>query len=131
MTCTQASFLCNYKNKSRLIATLSTSLTSVGITCKKKSQADADFLISSTAVELAKGFDCPVIVIAKYIDLLVILIDRSCPELYIQHAHNSLYSIASIREALSSSISDNLIISPAITGCDTVSAMYKVCKRLH
>ena len=82
MTCTQASVLCNHKNNARLIATLTTSLTLVGITCKQ-SQADVNFFICSTAVELAKGFGCQVFVMGKYTDLLVILIDRLCPELYI------------------------------------------------
>ena len=128
VVCNQSSFLGNHKNKARLISALMNSLTCLGVQCKQ-SQADADFLICNSAIELANGCDRPVILVGKDTDLLVMLIVRSCPNLYMQYAHNAIYSISCIREALPSSVSENLLIAHAITGCDTVSAMYKIGKK--
>ena len=62
-------------------------------------------------------------------DLLVIMIDRSCPNLFMQYNHDAVYNIKSIKHALSDRVSDHLLAAHAITGCDTVSAMYNVGKR--
>jgi len=83
VACSQPSFLGNHKNKARFISALMASLTRNGITCRQ-SQADADFLICNSAIELAEGCDRPVILVGKDTDLLVMLIDRSCPNLYMQ-----------------------------------------------
>ena len=58
------------------------------------------------------------------------LIDRSCPNLYMQYSNNTIYSTDSIRgDALPSDVRDFLLVAHAITGCDIVSAMYKVGKK--
>ena len=72
VTCSQTDFLGNHKNKSRFTSALIASLTHSDIKCSQ-SQANADFLICNSAIELA------VILIGKYTDLLVMLIDRSYP----------------------------------------------------
>ena len=73
-------FLGNHKNKSRFIF----------------AHADADFLICNSVIELAEESDCPVILVGKDTDLLVMLIDRSCPNLYMQYPNNTIYNTDSI-----------------------------------
>ena len=128
VTCTQQSFLTNKKNTTRLILSLSASLSANGVACQQ-AKADADFLICDTAINLAEGCDRPVVVVGNDTDLMVMLIDRSCPNLYMQYHHGVFYSIHSIRDALSGSVCDNLLVSHAITGCDTISSMNNVGKK--
>ena len=128
VTCNQQSFLGNHRNKARLIFTLTDAFSDYGITCKQ-SQADADFLICNTAIKLAKGSDQQVILVGKDTDLLVMLIDRSCQNIYMQYTSNLVYSIESIRNSLPLGVRDNLLAVHAITGCDTVSAIYSVEKK--
>lgn len=70
-------------------------LTTLGVTCLQ-SQADADFLISDTAVEHAVSTDRPVILVGKDTDLLVMLLDRAKRNLYMQYARDAVYSIYDI-----------------------------------
>ena len=128
VACNQQSLLGNHRNKARLISTLTDAFSDHGITCKQ-SQADADFLICNTAIELAEGSDQPVILVGKDTDLLVMLIDRSCQNLYMQYTSNLVYSIESIRNSLPLSVRDNLLAVHAIMGCDTVSVIYLVGKK--
>ena len=121
VTCSQTAFLSNHKNKSRFIIALIASLTHSDIKCPQ-SQADADFLICYSVVELAEE-SSPVILVGKDTDLLVMLIDRSCPNVYMRYSNNTIYSTDSIGDALPCDVAH------AITGCDIVSAMYKVGKK--
>ena len=79
----EIAYLGNHKNKSRFIFALIASLTHIDIKCPQ-SQADADFLICNSIIELAEESRCPVIFVGKCTDLLVMLIDRSWPNLYIK-----------------------------------------------
>ena len=128
VACGQHTFLGNHKDKARFISVLMTSLTNAGIECCQ-SQADADYLICSSAIELAGGCDRPVVLVGKDTDLLVMLINISYPNLYMQYARNVIYSINSIMEALSQNVRDHLLVAHTITGCDTVSALYKIGKK--
>ena len=58
------------------------------------------------------------------------LIDRSCPNLYMQYSNNTIYSTDSIRDVLPSDVRDYLLVAHAITGCDIVSPMYKVGEKV-
>ena len=80
-------------------------------------------------IELAEESDCPVILVGKYTGLLVMLIDRSCPNLYMQYSNNTINSTDSTTYALPSDVRVYLLVAHAITGCDIVSAMYKVGKK--
>ena len=128
VTCSQTAFLGNHKNKSRFISALIASSTHSDIKFPQ-SQANADFLICNSAIELAEESDYPVILVVKDTDLLVMLIDRSCPNLYMQYSNNTICSTDSVRDALPSDVRDYLLVAHAITGCDIVSAMYKVGKK--
>ena len=128
VTCNQSHFLSNYKNKGRFVNALMLSLGNHGITCRQ-SRSDADFLICDSAIELAKDTCHPVVLVGKDTDLLVMLIDRSCSNLYMQFANNVIYNSEAIREALPLGVQNHLLIAHAITGCDTVSALFSVGKR--
>lgn len=67
--------------------------------------------------------------VGKDTDLLVMLIERSCPNLYMQFAYNAIYNSEAIREALPLGVQNHLLIARTITGCDTVSAMCNVGKK--
>ena len=128
-TCSQQFFLCNKKNTTRLISFLITSLSANGMECQQAT-SDADSLICDSAIKLAETYESrPVVVVGNDTDLLVILIDRSCPNLFMHYQHAVIYSIQAITDALSDTVCDHLLVAHAITGCDTVSAMHKVGKR--
>ena len=118
VTFSQTVFLGNHNTISRFSALIA-SLTHSDIKCPQ-SQADAYFLICNSAIELAEESDCPVILVGKDTDLLVMSIDRSCQNLYMQYSNNTIYSTDSIRDALPSNVRYYLLVAHAITGCDIV-----------
>ena len=101
------------------------SLTTVSVACVQ-SQADADFLISNSAIELAFTSNRPVILVGKDTDLLAMLLDRARPKLYMQFARNAIYNINDIKEALHPNIKNHLVVAHAISGSDTLSALLNV-----
>ena len=103
VTCSKDAFISNSKNKVRLISSLIDALNDEGIACKQR-KCDADFLICNTAIEHAESSDQPVIVVSKDTDLLVMLVGRSKPYLYIKYATNCICSIYKIRQSLHISV---------------------------
>ena len=103
VTCSKDDFLSNNKNKARLTSSLIDALNGEGIACKQR-KCDADFLICNTAIEHAESSDQPVIVVSKDTDLLVMLVGRSKPYLYIKYATNCICSIYKIRQSLHMSV---------------------------
>ena len=102
---------------------------SEGINCCQ-SQADADFLISSTAIGFAPIKPCPVVLVGNDTDLLVMLVANSnSPNVYMQFAKDSVYSIHKIQQALDPQVRSNILTALAMTGCDTVSALYGIGKK--
>ena len=127
-TTTQGAFLANRNNKRFLIDTLSGMMTHAGIAVKK-AVANADALIVSTAISLAEfGVPVPVVVMGTDMDLLVMLVNRAAPNmhLYMLCCRNpiTLYKISDIQESLGET-SNHLMVLHAITGCDTVSGLYR------
>ena len=104
------------------------SLINAGITCYQ-SQGDADYHICNTATDLACGTDRAVILVGKDTDLLTMLIDRSKPNLFMQYARNAIYGIDCMKEALHPNVRTHLLATHAISGSDTVSAIYNVGKK--
>lgn len=129
-TTTQAAFLANSNNKKSLIDMLSSMMTQSGIAVKQAS-ADADALIVSTALSLAESGE-PVVVVATDTDLLVMLVNQASSDmdLYMLCCMNptTLYKVCDIQESLGET-SKYLMVLHAITGCDTVSAVYRQGKR--
>ena len=129
VTSKQKSFLANKKNTTRLISFLIPSLKAKGMDCKQAT-ADADFLICNTAIRLAEEHGHrDIAVVGNDTDLLVMLIDRSCPNLYMYYQHDAIYKIQSIKDALCDTVSSHLLVAHAISGCDTVSSMHNVGKK--
>ena len=96
VTGNQHSILANRQNKARLIAKLMTVLTTAGI-AGRQSTADADFLICTTAIEIASTTESPVVVVGTDTDLLVMLVDKALPNLYMLYARHAIYSTNSIK----------------------------------
>lgn len=129
-TTTQAAFLANGHNKERLIEMLSDLLNQAGVQVKQ-AQADADALIVSTALSLAESGK-PVVVVGTDTDLLVMLVAQATPnmDLYMLCCKNptTVYRVHDIQESIGNT-SKYLMVYHAITGCDTVSALYRQGKR--
>ena len=128
VTHSRDSFLANKKNTTRLISYLMTSLSTKCIV-SKQATGDADYLICNTAITLAQEYeDRSVVVVGNDTDLLVILIEKSLPNLHLQFQRDAVYNVQSIKDELGVSVSAHLLVAHAITGCDTVSAMHNIGK---
>ena len=130
-TTSQAAFLTNSQNKTRLIQALRDKMSMSGI-CFQQAKADADTLIISTALRLAEKTEVPVIVVGTDTDLLVMLVARatSSTDIYMLCCSNptTLYNIRDIQRAIGDT-AKHLMPLHAITGCDTVSGIYRQTKR--
>ena len=129
-TTTQSAFLANSNNKKRLIHTLCEMMHSPGI-CVKQADANADTLIVSTALSIEESQALPVVV-GTDTDLLVMLVARTTTttDIYMlcRSSPTTLYSILEIQRAIGDT-KKYLLFLHAVTGCDTVSAIYRQGKR--
>lgn len=129
-TTTQAAFLANGNNKGRLIEMLRDLMNEAGVHVKQ-AQADADALIVSTARFLAESGK-PVVVVGTDTDLLVMLVAQATTnmDLYMMCTTNpiTVYRVHDIQKSIGSTCK-YLMPLHAITGCDTVSALYRQGKR--
>ena len=128
-TTSQAAFLANH-NKERLIQMLSDIMHHSGILVKQ-AKADADACIISTALSLAESGK-PVVVVGTDTDILVMLVAQATTnmDVYILCRENptTLYRVRDIQDNIGDT-STYLMVLHAITGCDTVSALYRQGKR--
>ena len=129
-TTTQGAFLSNSHNKKLFIKLLSGYLTREGIKTDQ-ARADADALIVSTALNSASASH-PVAVVGKDTDLLVMLVALATEDLDLHMMCSvnpkEVYNINDIRAKVGH-VSNYLMPLHAITGCDTVSALYNQGKR--
>ena len=129
-TTSQTAFLANNHNKEHLIDMLIDLLNQADIQVKQ-AQADADALIVSTALSLAVSGKT-VVVVGTDTDLLVMMVSQAITnmDLYMLCCKNptTLYRIHDIQANIGDT-SKYLMVVHAITGCDTVSALYRQGKR--
>ena len=132
VTTPQNLFLANRRNKARLITKLMPKPESSDVK-SSQSPADADYLISNTALTSANLLDRPVILVGTDTDLLVMLVDKADPtmDVYMQFTNHppAIYSIHEIQETLHAVVKKYILFAHAATGCDTVSALYNIGKR--
>ena len=130
-TNSQSSFLSNVNNKARLIQALIEKMPLFGIRVKQAG-SDADSLIISTALHVAEAAEAPVVVIGTDTDLLVMLLALtiSSTNMYMMCCRNpiTIYSIHDIQQAIGET-SNYIMFLHAMTGCDTVSSIYRQGKR--
>src|SRR6218665_614725 len=130
-TTTQAAFLTNGNNKKRLIESLREKMLQAGIRVKQ-AEADADTLIVSTALAVAESEKLPVVVVGTDTDLLVMMVARATTTTDIfmlcQSKPVVVFSILDIQHAIGYT-RNHLMFLHAVTGCDTVSAIYRQSKR--
>ncbi|KAG1715034.1 hypothetical protein GQR58_000608 [Nymphon striatum] len=130
-TTTQAAFLANSHNKQRLIQTLHEKMLMSGIRVKQ-AEADADTLIVSTAIAVTESEEQSVVVVGTDTDLLVMLVARATTttDLYMLCRGNpiTVFNIHEIQHAIGDT-RYHLMFLHAVTGCDTVSAIYRQGKR--
>lgn len=122
---TQASFLANRANKSRLIRMIRRKFEHHRINTKQ-AEADADSLIATTGLTLARSESKPVVVIGTDTDLLVILVSQVTPGMSMYMCGNNppiVYDIQAIQNAIGGMM-NHLMTLHAITGCDTTSALF-------
>ena len=130
-TTTQAAFLANSSNKKRLISMLSEKMREAGIYVKQ-AEADADAMIVATVLSLAESQELPVTLVGTDTDLLVMLVAQTNPSASVymlcRSSPTTIYNINEIQESIGTT-SQHLMFIHAITGCDTVSAIYRQGKR--
>lgn len=128
--CSQKDFLNNRHNKSKFIKMLLTRFLEEGI-ASFQSQGDADCLIATTALTSANHNNQPVVLVGTDTDLLVQLVakTRQDQQIYMQFDIERLYRICDIQEKLNPNMKCHILVAHAITGCDTVSALYNKGKK--
>ncbi len=130
-TTSQSAFLANSSNKARLIDSLSEKMRSAGIRVEQAT-ADADTLIVSTALTVADAAEQSVVVVGTDTDILVMLVARASSKLsmYMLCRSNpmTMYNIQELQHAIGRT-SKHLMFIHAVSGCDTVSAIYRQGKR--
>lgn len=128
-TTTQEEFLGNTKNKTQLISLLSDRLNESGITTRQ-AENDADQLVVTTAVSLAKDFS-HVIISSADTDVLVLAIalfnNTNC-SLFVEDPPSKkgwkLYNVNNIQEKLGD-VQKIILFLHAASGCDTTSALFQ------
>jgi len=130
-TTTQAAFLAHSKNKMRLIQALREKMLMTGIRVKQ-AEADADTLIESTALAVAESEQVPVVVVGTDTDLLVMLVARATAstDMHMLCRCNpvTVFNSQEIQDGIGDT-KHHLMFLHAMTGCDTVSAIYCHGKR--
>ena len=128
----QASFLGNARNKSRLIESLSQHLKRQGINVKQ-SAADADVLIVNTAIDLSKTEDL-IAVVGQDTDLLVLLVVLNFTDkdvVFVKHGQKQkpvkVYSSKKLQAKLGD-MCQVLLFMHAMSGCDKTSVLYRQFK---
>lgn len=98
----------------------------------KQAEAHADTLIVSTALAVAESEEQPVVVVGTDTDLLVVLVARATTttDMYMLFRGNpvTIFNIHEIQHAIGDT-RYHLMFLHAMTGCDTVSAIYRQGKR--
>lgn len=129
VTNSRQSILANRNNKARIISKVMEGLRAECVRCCQ-SVADADYLIANTTIVQADNMQRPVVLVGNDTDLLVMLINGSRTDnVYMQYARDSVYSVHSITQTMNPSVHQHILIAHAISGCDTVSALYGVGKK--
>src|SRR6218665_2542851 len=122
---TQASFLANAANKSRLIAMIITKFQHHGISTRQ-ADANADSLIASTGLTVAKSEK------TSYDNwhLLVILVSQATSEMNVHFCGTNppIVHDEAIQNAIGH-IKTYLMTLHAVTGCDTTSALFSHGKK--
>ena len=118
-------------NKKKLIQALRETMSKYGI-YTKQAGTDADRLIVCTALLSADSSDLPVTVVRTDIDLLIKLVVQALPStnvyLLCQNNPPIMYSCTEIQHAIRDT-TNHLMLLHVVTGCDTVSAIYRQSKR--
>ena len=125
----QKEFLNNRRNKTEIISLLQTKCHIAGIVCSQ-SQGDAHHLTASTALAIADNADIPVVLVGTDSGLPVLLANASIDQnSYMQFNSEQLYKIKDMQAKLATSVKSHILIAHAITGCDTVPALYSMGKK--
>lgn len=131
LTVPQGEFLSHEKNKYQLIQLLKVCFEERNILTFEAS-GDADHLIVSTAVNLAKNeTNLSVIVVGEDTDLIVLsfVLGKSISNLYFKKTardtEDVIFHTAEVCEGIGLPLINNLFFIHAISGCDTTSYIYK------
>ena len=101
----------------------------------KSATGDADFLIVSTALEVAASTPEPVILVGNDTDLQCMLVERcTFSNLYVQVDTGHPAKIFKIQDALANLTEDQGIVLNVVhclSGCDTSSAVFSKKRLVH
>ena len=122
----QQAFLGNEGNKTRLISMVRSALNANGVVTFQ-ADADADYLIVSSAISRAEIDSHPVVIVGNDTDLLVLLISTGTSEQSLYFCEGSLqkgvFDIKQLRCGLGGK-DKGLLAFHAMTGCDSTSSIY-------
>jgi hypothetical protein len=128
----QSTFFVNVNNKIAFVKLLSCKLLEFGYTVKHAVN-DADTLIVRTALEFASQQQ-PVTVVADDTDVLVLLVyhfEQDMAEICMlsevarrRTARIAVTPVRAVRNAIGDEMSKQLLVTHAISGCDTTSALF-------
>ena len=109
-----------------------TKLENVGVVCSQN-PADADHMISNTALTAARLLDKSVVLVGNDTDLLVMLIAKAIPllDIYMQFSLHltTIFHIHEIQNDLHINVRKHILFAHTFTGSDTVSTSHNMGKR--
>ena len=125
---TKGEFLNNEENKKNFIKLLSARLRQEGYEVTECT-GDADTTIAEEALSLSQASHHPVILDASDTDIIVMLVSdsRARDNLFVQTKFR--YNICEIKSKLKQNVIDHLLVTHIISGCDSVSALFRRGKK--
>ena len=125
---TKGEFLNNEENKKNFIKLLSARLRQEGYEVTECT-GDADTTIAEEALCLSQANHHPVILDASDTDIIVMLVSdsRARDNLFVQTKYR--YNICEIKSKLKQNVIDHLLVTHIISGCDSVSALFRRGKK--
>ena len=125
---TKGEFLNNEENKKNFIKLLSARLRQEGYEVTECT-GDADTTIAEEALCLSQANHHPVILDASDTDIIVMLVSdsRARDNLFVQTKFR--YNICEIKSKLKQNVIDHLLVTHIISGCDSVSALFRRGKK--
>ena len=125
----QKEFLNNRDNKAQFISLLSSKMEEAGIECLH-SEGDADYLIASTVIAKAAESDDPVVLVGNDTDLVGELVSESASEnVFMKFGYQQTYRISDMQAKLNENIRRHILLLHSISGCDSVSALFRKGKK--
>ena len=125
---TRGEFLKSEENKKNFIKLLSARLRQEGYQVTE-CIGDANTTIAEKAISLCQASHHPVILDASDTDIIVMLVSDSRARINLFVQTKFRYNICEIKSKLKPNVIDHLLVAHIISGCDSVSALFRRGKK--